>query len=64
MNSPITLAEIHESWQEAEDKLDRIIEREGDADGERRKPEYSIQILREIILAKREAKSFMTIKSH
>lgn len=64
MIKPITKAEILASWNDAERKLERIIERESDADGERRKPEYFIQILREIILAKREAESFMTIKSH
>ena len=55
MNSPITLAEIQESRQEAEDKLERIIEREGDADGARREDWYFIEILKEVISTKRQA---------
>ena len=64
MIEPITKAEILASWEDAERKLECIIEREGDADGERQKPEYFIQILKECILAKREAFSFMMIKTH
>lgn len=59
MIEPITKAEILASWNDAERKLECIIEREGDANGERREPEYFIQILRECILAKREAESFL-----
>lgn len=55
MNSPITLAEVQESRQEAEDKLERIIEREGDADGARREDWYFIEILKEVISTKRQA---------
>lgn len=55
MITPITVAEVKASWQEAEDKLERIIEREGDADGVRREDWYFIEVLKEIILAKRQA---------
>lgn len=55
MIKPITKAEILASWNDAERKLERIIEREGDADGARREDWYFIEVLKEIILAKRQA---------
>lgn len=55
MITPITVAEVKASWQEAEDKLERIIEREGDADGARREDWYFIEVLKEVILTKRQA---------
>jgi len=53
--APITKAEISASWNEAERKLDSIIKREGDADGARLEDSYFNQLLKEIIISKREA---------
>lgn len=55
MIKPITKAEILASWNDAERKLERIIEREGDADGARREDWYFIEILKEVISTKRQA---------
>ena len=55
MIEPITKAEILASWNDAERKLECIIEREGDADGVRREDWYFVEVLKEIILAKRQA---------
>lgn len=52
---PITTEEVSAAWSEAQDKLDRIIAFEGDADGARREDWYFIEILREVILTKRQA---------
>ena len=52
---PITKAEICGSLQEAEDKLRRIIEREGDEDGIRNEEWYFLEILKEVILTKRQS---------
>ena len=49
-----TKEEISASWSDAEQKVRDIISREGDADGERRKDWYFFEILKEIILTKRE----------
>ena len=53
--APITPAEICEHHQEAKEKLSRIIQREGDADGARLEPSYFHQILVETIRSHREA---------
>ena len=55
MIDPITKAEILASWNDAERKLECIIEREGDADGARREDWYFIEILKEVISTKRQA---------
>lgn len=55
MIKPITKAEILASWNDAERKLECIIEREGDADGVRREDWYFIEILKEVISTKRQA---------
>lgn len=55
MIKPITKTEILASWNDAERKLERIIEREGDADGARREDWYFIEILKEVISTKRQA---------
>lgn len=52
--APITGAEIAASWEEAERKLRQIIKREGDADGARLEDGYFQELLKEIILEKRE----------
>jgi hypothetical protein len=52
---PITTEEVSAAWSEAHDKLERIIDFEGDADGARREDWYFIEILREVILMKRQA---------
>lgn len=52
---PITTEEISAAWSEAHDKLDRIIASEGDADGARREDWYFVEILREVILTKRQS---------
>ena len=52
---PITTEEISDAWSEAQDKLDRIIASEGDADGARREDWYFVEILREVILTKRQS---------
>ena len=51
---PITGSEIAASWEEAERKLHRIIKREGDADGARLEDSYFQELLKEIIIEKRE----------
>lgn len=53
--APITPAEICEHHQEAKEKLARIIQREGDADGARLEDSYFQELLKEIIIEKREA---------
>lgn len=53
--APITGTEIAASWEEAERKLRRIIKREGDADGARLEDSYFQELLKEIILERREA---------
>lgn len=52
---PITTEEVSAAWSEAQDKLERIIDSEGDADGARREDWYFIELLREVILTKRQA---------
>lgn len=52
---PITTEEVSAAWSEAHDKLERIIDFEGDADGARREDWYFIELLREVILTKRQA---------
>ena len=51
---PITGTEIAASWEDAERKLRRIIKREGDADGARLEDGYFQELLKEIIIEKRE----------
>ena len=48
----ITDSQWNEALPEAERKLERIIDREGDADGERRKPYYLGKLVEEAIRAK------------
>lgn len=45
--------EYEEAVEQAKRKLARIIEREGDADGERRKPYYLAQLIAEAVRAER-----------
>lgn len=52
---PITTEEVSAAWSEAQDKLERIIDSEGDADGARREDWYFIEILKEVISTKRQA---------
>ncbi len=52
---PITTEEVSAAWSEAQDRLERIIASEGDAGGARREDWYFIEILREVILMKRQA---------
>lgn len=54
---PITTEEVSAAWSEAQDKLDRIIAFEGDADGARLEDSYFQELLKEIILEKREAEA-------
>lgn len=55
--APITGTEIAASWEEAECKLRRIVKREGDADGARLEDGYFQELLKEIIIEKREAEA-------
>ena len=52
---PITTEEVSAAWNEAQNKLERIIASEGDADGARREDWYFVEILREVILTKRQS---------
>jgi hypothetical protein len=56
MESPPTDDELESALLPATQKLLRIIEREGDADGERMKPYYLKQLIREHIQSVRFAR--------
>lgn len=49
LSSAISQQEFEKAEMQAKRKLARIIEREGDADGERRKPYYLAQLIAEAI---------------
>lgn len=49
LEQSITDAQWEDALQEAQRKLEFIIEREGDADGERRKPYYLGKLVEEIV---------------
>lgn len=55
--TPITGLEIAASWSDAERKLEKIIKREGDADGARLEESYFYELLKEIIIEKREVEA-------
>lgn len=49
LSSAISQREFEQAEMQAKRKLARIIEREGDADGERRKPYYLAQLIAEAV---------------
>lgn len=53
LSSAISQREFEQAEMQAKRKLARIIEREGDTDGERRKPYYLAQLIAEAIRADR-----------
>lgn len=53
LSSAISQREFEQAEMQAKRKLARIIEREGDADGERRKPYYLAQLIAEAVRSDR-----------
>lgn len=53
LTSPITLDECIAVIPSAEDKLKRIIQREGDADGMRLEIDYLMMLIQEAVMAER-----------
>lgn len=53
------MSEIEIALTLAEQKLEQIIAREGDADGERRKPYYKIMLAQEILRSRRVSEACM-----
>lgn len=53
LGAEIPSSEWDKAAEQAERKLERIIEREGDCGGERRKPEYLAQLIAEAVRSSR-----------
>lgn len=58
----LSRAEFHLVRKLAKQKLKRIIEREGDLNGRRRRPEYLTQLIAEIIIERTMAITYRGIK--